>query len=168
MAGLIRVSTNSYAASESVFSLTRPASAPGFSFLATMITADSLSQAEQLVDRGVNSDGTFPSQPAVLAKSSDPTRNLRYSSFDNAIFNVRVLGVSSIYRTNTDTILGQTGFLGYETGLAQFSLSPGTFVAGSIADSMTSFGGIIFGDQSSNQLAGFHPGRGRRQLRHRR
>ena len=93
--------TNSYAASEAVFRQAPPVGAPGYSFLATMITGASLAQAEQLVDHGVASDGTFPQQPVVLAKSSDPYRNVRYAYFDNAIFNVNILGVSSILRTNT-------------------------------------------------------------------
>ena len=60
--------TNSYAASEAVFRQAKPASALGFSFLATMLTADSLAQAKQLVDQGVASDESHPAQPVVLAK----------------------------------------------------------------------------------------------------
>ena len=147
--------TNSYAASEAVFRQATPVGAPGYSFLATMITADSLTQAERLVDQGVDSDGTFPQQPVVLAKSSDPIRNIRYPYFDNAIFNVSILGVSSIFRTNTDSLWGQTGFMGYETGLAQLGIAPGTFVPGAMGDSMTSFGGIIFGSNSQTNLLAF-------------
>src|SRR5206468_538863 len=53
-------STNSYAGSEAIFRLAKPASPSGNSFLATMITAGTLDQAKRLVDGGVNSDGTFP------------------------------------------------------------------------------------------------------------
>jgi len=147
--------TNSYAASEAVFRQAPPIGAPGYAFLATMITAGSLAQAEQLVDQGVASDGTFPQQPVVLAKSSDPIRNIRYTSFDNAIFNVNILGVSAIFRTNADSLGSQTGFLGYETGLGQYSLAPGTFVPGAIGDSMTSLGGIIFGPNDQTNLLAF-------------
>jgi len=153
--------TNSYAASEAVFRQATPVGAPGISFLTTMITAGSLTQAEQLVDQGVNSDGQFPQQTVVLAKSSDTARNIRYlytgpgTGFDNAIFNINILGVSSIFRTNTDSLWGQTGFLGYETGLAQFSLAPGTFVPGAIADSLTSYGGVIFGSNTQTNLLAF-------------
>src|SRR5208283_4170114 len=44
---------------------------------------------------------------------------------------------------------------GYETGLAQFSVPPSTFVSGAIADSLTSFGGIIFGSNSQTNLLAF-------------
>jgi uncharacterized protein (TIGR03790 family) len=144
--------TNSYARSENVFQEARPASAPGVSFLATMITAETLTQAKQLVDHGVDSDGTFPLSPVVLAKSSDPARNIRHPLFDNAIFNVDILGVSSILRTNTDSLLERTGLMGFQTGEDEYSLSPGTFVPGAMADSLTSFGGIIFGPNSQTNL----------------
>ncbi|MGA9777921.1 MAG: TIGR03790 family protein [Limisphaerales bacterium] len=148
--------TNSYAASEAAFSPAAPVvGSPGYSFLATMITGGSLTQAEQLVDQGVASDGTFPQQPVVLAKSSDPARNIRYTYFDNAIFNVNILGVSSILRTNTDAVSWPNGCLGYETGLAQFSVPQNTFVPGAVADSLTSFGGIIFGSNSQTNLLAF-------------
>ncbi len=147
--------TNSYAASEAVFRQAPPVGAPGYSFLATMITGNSLAQAEQLVDQGVASNGTFPQPPVVLAKSSDPYRNVRYVYFDNAIFNVNILGVSSILRTNSDVVAWPNGCLGYQTGLAQFSVPQGMFVPGAIADSLTSFGGIIFGSNSQTNLLAF-------------
>jgi len=147
--------TNSYAASEGVFRQATPVGAPGYSFLATMITGDSLAQAEQLVDQGVASDGTFPQQPVILAKSSDTYRNIRYAYFDNAIFNVNILGVSSILRTNTDLVSWPNDCLGYETGLAQFSVAQDLFAPGAIADSMTSFGGILFGGNDQTNLLAF-------------
>src|ERR1035437_4589667 len=147
--------TNSYAASEAVFRQARPVGTTDYSFLATMITGDSLIEAKPLVDHGVASDGTFPQQPVVLAKSSDPYRNIRYAYFDNAIFNVNILGVSSILRTNSDLVAWPNGCLGYQTGLAQFSVPQGMFVPGAIADSLTSFGGVIFGSNSQTNLLAF-------------
>ena len=148
-------STNSYAFSESVFSQAPPTGSPGYSFLTTMITGDSLADAERVVDQGSASDGTFPVQPVVLAKSSDPLRNIRYLSSDNAIFNVRILGASSILRTNTDALPSQGPFLGYETGLANFSVPSSAFVPGAMADSLTSYGGVIFGANDQTSLLAF-------------
>ncbi|MGH7981316.1 MAG: TIGR03790 family protein, partial [Limisphaerales bacterium] len=147
--------TNSYAASEGIFSQETPlVGAPGYSFLTTMITGDSLAQAEQLVNQGVASDSTFPQEPVVLAKSSDVSRNIRYVYFDNAILNVNILGVSSILRTNTDSVWWSGPCMGYETGLADFSVPPGLFVPGALADSLTSYGGDIFGSTGqTNELA---------------
>ena len=147
--------TNSYAASEQIFRQANPASAPGYSFLTTMLTAGSLAQAKLLVDQGVASDATFPTQPVILAKTSDPLRNIRYREFDNAIFNTRLRGNCLLLRTNADSPWGQTNLLGYQTGLASFSVSPNTFVPGAMADSLTSYGGIIFGPNGQTTLLAF-------------
>ena len=146
--------TNSYAGSEGIFSRDMPAGSPGYSFLTTMITGYSLAQAEQLVDQGVASDGTFPQQPVVLAKSSDILRNIRYVFFNNTIFDVNVLGVSRIMQTNTDSVWWSSPCQGYETGLADFTVPGDMFEPGAIADSLTSYGGIIFGSTGqTNELA---------------
>lgn len=147
--------TNSYAASEGIFGQDTPlVGSPGYSFLTTMITGDSLAQAEQLVNQGVAGDGTFPQESAVLAKSSDTARNIRYIYFDNAVFNVNILGVSSILRSNTDSVWWPGGCMGYETGLPYFSVPSGMFVPGAMADSLTSYGGVIFGNNDqTNELA---------------
>jgi len=147
--------TNSYSGSEFPFPDAKPVTSVGYSFLATMITADTLARAKQLVDRGVASDSTFPSQRICLSKTSDPLRNIRYRLFDNAIFNTQILGVSSMYRTNSETTWGQTNLLGFETGLANFSVSPNTFTSGAIADTLTSKGGIIFGPNDQTSLLAF-------------
>ncbi|NOS68822.1 MAG: TIGR03790 family protein [Verrucomicrobia bacterium] len=151
--------TNSYFASESPFPDAKPASAPGYSFLTTMITAGSLAQAKQLVDHGVDSDATFPTASVVLAKSSDPLRNIRYRMFDNAIFNTRLRGDYSATRTNLDWPSSLTSLLGFETGLMTLSMSPNAFVPGAMADSLTSFGGGIFGyNEQTSLLAFIHAG----------
>ena len=147
--------TNSYAASEGIFSQDLPVGSPGYSFLTTMITGDSLAQAEQLVNQGVASDGTFPQQPVILAKSSDIYRNLEYTYFDNAVFNVNLLAVSAILRTNTDLVWWPYSCLGFQTGLANFAVSQNMFVPGALADSLTSFGGIIFGNSGQTSLLAF-------------
>lgn len=147
--------TNSYAASEASFPQAKPASAAGDSFLATMITGHSLAEAMQLVDQGVDSDGTFPSQTVVLAQTTDPNRNIRRLMFDNAVVNASILGKSSVMRTNSDNPSGQTNLLGYETGLYRYNVSPGTFRPGAIADNVTSFGGVIFGPNDHTNLLAF-------------
>lgn len=140
--------TNSYAFSEAVFAQDPPASASGPAFLCTMITGDTLAQAEQIVDQGVSSDGTFPSTTVVLDKTSDTARNIRYPEFDNAIFNTRLCADFFLKWTNSDSTWGETNLLGYETGLADFALSSNAFAPGAIADNLSSYGGVIFGSNS--------------------
>ncbi len=147
--------TNSYAASEGIFNPNATVGASDNSFLTTMLTGNSLAQAEQLVDQGVASDGTFPQQPVILSKSSDPLRNIRYVYFDNVIFNANILDASLILRTNTDSVWWQYPCMGYETGLATFGVPQSMFAPGAIADSLTSYGGIIFGNNSQTNLLAF-------------
>jgi uncharacterized protein (TIGR03790 family) len=147
--------TNRYDRSELPFIWVRSNAVPALQFLTTQITAGSLAQARQLVDQGVQSDGKFPLNPVLLAKSSDPDRNLRHFDFDNAIFNHRILGFDQLFRTNSDSPQNATGLLGYQTGLAQYQISSNSFVPGAIADSMTSFGGIIIGANGQTRLLEF-------------
>jgi uncharacterized protein (TIGR03790 family) len=145
--------TNSYFAAERDFVRAFPASAPGYSFLATMITGNTLQQAKQVVDQGVAADSTFPRRPVLLEKTSDPTRNFRYKSFDDAIFNTRFCPNSLVYRTNSDSPpAANAKLLGYETGLWQFNVASNCFVPGALADSLTSYGGVIFGPNDQTTL----------------
>lgn len=149
--------TNSYAASEQMFSNARLASAPvgSRSFLATMLTGSTLAEAMQLVNQGTAADASFPAQPVILAKTADPDRNIRHPYFDNAIFNNRVLGKASVVRSNSSAFPNQTPLLGSATGLKWFEIPAGTFVPGAIADNVTSFGGVIFGPNDQTSLFAF-------------
>src|SRR5882724_10554120 len=138
-------STNLYAGSESIFRATPPINASSNSWLVTMITHSNLALAKQIVDSGVLSDGTFPTQTVYLAKSSDVNRNVRYITFDNAIFNTRLRSNYSMQRTNTDLNWIFGSCLGLQQGVQRDASMPGTtFVPGSMADDLTSYGGNIF------------------------
>ena len=137
-------SSNSYAFSEGIFRQTPPIAASSNSWLVTMITSSNLCQAQAIIDLGVASDGAFPTQTVWLAKTSDLARNVRYLEFDDAIFDARVAGDFSILRTNSDAPYGLTNLLGYQTGLMQFNIVSNAFVPGAIADSLTSYGGLLY------------------------
>jgi len=85
-------SSNSYAASERIFRSAPPGSLSSNNFMAMMITASNLMLAKQIVDQGVLGDSSFPSQTVLLSKSSDTARNVRFTTFDDAIFNTRLRG----------------------------------------------------------------------------
>lgn len=149
--------TNSYATSEQIFANARPASAPtnSHSFLTTMLTGRTLAEAMRLVDQGLASDASFPNQPVILAKTTDPDRNIRHPYFDNAIFNNQILGRASVIRTNSSAMPNESTLLGLATGLKWVNPGPNSFVPGAIADSVTSFGGIIFGPNDQTNLLAF-------------
>ena len=148
-------STNSYAFSELPFWDSPPDTAPTNSFLTVMLTdSNGLAAAELILSRGVASDSTFPTQSVLLAKTDDTARNVRYPEFDNAIFETRLRENYSMIRTNTDST-SFTNLLGMETGLADFVLPTNAFVPGSIADSLTSYGGTLLQDSGQTPLLAF-------------
>jgi uncharacterized protein (TIGR03790 family) len=137
-------SSNAYAASEGIFRQTPPTAAASNSWLVTMLTSSDLAQAEAIIDRSVAGDGTFPTQMVWLAKTSDLARNVRYLEFDNTIFDARLAGDFSIQRTNQDSPYGLTNLLGDQTGLAVFNILPNALVPGAVADSLTSYAGMLY------------------------
>jgi uncharacterized protein (TIGR03790 family) len=148
-------SSNAYAGSEGIFRQTPPIAGGSNSWLVTMITSSNLAQAKAIIDHGVSSDGTFPTQVVWLAKSSDVFRNGRYTEFDNTVFDAQLAGDFSIVRTNSSTPYGSTNMMGYQTGLAVFDIQSNAFVPGAIADSLTSFAGQIFENPGQTTLLAF-------------
>jgi uncharacterized protein (TIGR03790 family) len=138
-------SSNSYAFSEMPFPEAQPNTADTNSFLAMMLTDSNLAGADLILARGVASDSTFPTQAVYLTKTTDPARNVRFVEFDNAIFASRVRGDYSLVWTNTDSnITTSTNLFGLLTGWGGLSLPANAFVTGALADSLTSYGGVIF------------------------
>ncbi len=135
---------NSYAGSERIFRSIAPGTSRS-NFLAVMLTSSNLSSAQQVIDRAVAGDSTFPAQGVYLAKSSDVFRNLRYSLFDNAVFNARLRGNCPVQRISADPFYSLGAVLGLQTGWGNPYVIGGTsFVPGALADNLTSWGGTLF------------------------
>jgi uncharacterized protein (TIGR03790 family) len=143
-------SSNSYAFSELLFREARPNTASTNSFLAMMLTDDTLAGAELILSRGVASDSTFPTQTVYLVRTTDVARSVRYIEFDNAMFDTRVWGGGSLVWTNTNST-AFTNLLGLMTGLATLSLPANAFVPGAVGDSLTSYAGCIGPGDSAGQ-----------------
>jgi uncharacterized protein (TIGR03790 family) len=143
-------SFNSYAGSECMFRSVAPGTSKT-NFLAVMLTSSNLVSAKQVIDRAVASDGTFPTQTVYLAKSSDVFRNVRYSLFDNAVFNARLRGNCPVQRIGTDPSYSLGPVLGLQSGWGNpYVIGSTSFVPGALADNLTSWGGTLF--ESSGQL----------------
>lgn len=124
------------------FAEARPAG-EGLGTPVMMLTDTALPLAEQALKRAVLADRTFPTNWVYLERTSDTARNVRYPDFDNAIFESSVLGRPAVRRLDSDAT-SFTGLLGMETGLYAFAVPTNAFVAGAIADTMTSFAGGLF------------------------
>lgn len=145
--GLPDASSNSYAFSEMPIREAPPDTAPTNAFLTMMLTASNLVAADSILSRGVASDSTFPTQAVYLARSGDSARNIRYMVFDNAVFDSRVWGESTLIRTNTSSTLF-TNLFGLQTGMTSLALRTNAFVPGAMGDNLTSNGGKIFEDRA--------------------
>lgn len=138
-------SGSAYAGSEGVFRETPPISPRSNAWLVMMLTSSNLAQAKAVVDRGVASDYSFPTQSVYLIHyDADPFRGVRYTQFDDSIFDSRLRGAAAVVRTNihTPSVLGPQA--GSQFGRTSFSLPAGLFVPGAMADNLTSFGGMLF------------------------
>ena len=106
------------------------------------IAAVSFEQAKALIDRGVESDGSFPPGTAYLLSTSDTARNTRSAwypmveqMFRRRLY-VRVL--------REDMLKDKKDVLFYFTGVARVEgLETLRFVAGAVADHLTSAGGML-------------------------
>jgi uncharacterized protein (TIGR03790 family) len=147
-------SSNSYFHAEMPFSQAPPNTAPTNAFLAMMLTDTSLAGAESILRRGVAADSSFPTNNIYLEKTSDIFRNVRFLEADNAVFENQVVGNDAVTRLDSDAT-DFTNLLGLQTGLQDFSFPTNAFVAGSLADNLTSWGGYILDPQSQTVLLAF-------------
>ncbi|HVY45061.1 MAG TPA: TIGR03790 family protein, partial [Minicystis sp.] len=130
---------------------------------AMTIPATTIDEAEAIIDRGVASDGTWPTGSAYLMDTSDQTRSARcilnpmygwtnecqalLDEWDGAKTGV----AASII--DADEITGKADVLFYVQGLASVpDLDTNTYVPGAVADHLTSFGGQI---PTSAQMSAF-------------
>ncbi|HSU52902.1 MAG TPA: hypothetical protein VLT36_02445 [Candidatus Dormibacteraeota bacterium] len=146
--------SNSFAFSEMPFELAKPNTATTNSFLAFMLTDNTLRGAEAILARGLLADGSFPTQAVYLEKTSDPARNVRFFSFDNARFDARIRNDLSVVRTNTDATAFEN-IRGLLTGFATLSLPDDAFVPGALGDSLTSYAGALFDQFGQTTLLAF-------------
>jgi uncharacterized protein (TIGR03790 family) len=112
-----------------------------------------------LIDRGIASDGTFPSGDGYLVRTTDAARSVRWPAFVETVgmFD-HVGGLDLTYVDNSggagsNVISGTNDVLFYFTGLAVVpEIDTNTYVPGAVADHLTSFGGVIpTGGQMSAQ-----------------
>ncbi len=135
-------SSNSYAYSELPFNQAPPNTATTNSFLAMMLTDTNLATAESILSRSVAADSSYPTQAVYLAKTSDPARAVRFTEFDNAIFENQVAGNFAVSRISTDS-MAFTNLFGLMAGLANYALATNAFVPGALGDTLTSYAGYI-------------------------
>ena len=107
-----------------------------------MLAGLSFPQIKALVDRGVQSDGTYPRGTAYLLSTSDKARDARGVLFSKV--ESVAAGLINIEIRKEDSLIGRADVLFYFTGVASVSgLETLHFIPGAIADHLTSFGGQL-------------------------
>ncbi len=118
---------------------------------AMMLAAKDVANAEALIDRGVASDGTFPTGDGYLVRTTDVARSVRWPAFISTIdaWDYPDEGLALTYIDNSEgggsnVIEDTEDILFYFTGLANVAgIASNTYVPGGVADHLTSFGGRV-------------------------
>jgi len=106
------------------------------------LAANSLTDAKALIDRGIDSDSSFPEGTAYLLSTSDKARNVRAIQFPETVnyFHTYI----NIKLEKSDTLRNVKDVLFYFTGLRKVAaLETLHFVPGAVADHLTSAGGAL-------------------------
>lgn len=109
---------------------------------AMMLAGRSFPEVKALVDRGIESDGTFPQGTAYLMVTGDKARNSRVLLYP--LVQSSASGLVNIEILKQDNLTDRSDVLFYFTGMASVQgLETIRFLPGAIADHLTSFGGQL-------------------------
>jgi len=116
-----------------------------------LLAGRSFDEAKRLIDRGVDSDHTYPDGTGYLLNTSDKNRSVRSVFFDQT---VKTLGDAfHLQKLNADFIRDKQDVLFYFTGIIKVdNLQSLAFRPGAMADHLTSAGGVLDGDGQMSSL----------------
>lgn len=107
--------------------------------------------AKALIDRGVASDETWPAGTGYLVDTRDTDRNVRARTYEAIVEHMK--GNVRVEHLKADYLEGRPDVLFYFTGSAVVPrLDSNRFVAGAIADHLTSAGGRLEGKRQMSVL----------------
>jgi uncharacterized protein (TIGR03790 family) len=116
-----------------------------------MLAGSSLEQVRAMIDRGVDSDATYPKGTAYLVSTGDKARNVRSQFYPSVL--AQLGNRINIKIENTDILSDKDDVLFYITGLKQVeNIDSNRFVNGAIADHLTSTGGVLFNGRQMSIL----------------
>ena len=114
-----------------------------------MLAGKNFNEAKKIIDNGIAADYTHPQGSAYLLKTSDPARSSRAEYFPQLAEKFSVYW--PVYYLEQDYIAGREDVMFYFTGLTHVPhLQENRFLPGSIADHLTSSGGVMSGGDQMN------------------
>ncbi|WP_229262911.1 TIGR03790 family protein [Duganella radicis] len=119
--------------------------------LSMLLPTDSVAAAKALIGRGVSAGFSTPAANAWYLTTSESARNSRAPFFPRAgVVAARKLTVK---RLSADFIENEKDIMIYQTGMARVArLETLQFLPGALADSLTSFGGDLYGTGQMSSL----------------
>ncbi|HNP52657.1 MAG TPA: TIGR03790 family protein [Nitrosomonas nitrosa] len=112
---------------------------------AIMLAGSNVQQTKAMIDRGVQSDGTFPQGTAYLISTTDVARNVRSGVYESVM--AQLSNRIKIETIETNALSHKEDVLFYFTGKAEVeALETNRYLPGAITDHLTSSGGVLFGD----------------------
>ncbi|WP_084190992.1 TIGR03790 family protein [Methylomarinum vadi] len=115
------------------------------------LAGENLADVKALIDRGVASDYSRPKGTAYLLQTSDKARNTRaifFPSIDKAFS-----GLWPVEILHQDTISNRQDVMFYFTGKTHIdNINTNHFLAGAVADHLTSSGGILTGGEQMSSI----------------
>ena len=106
------------------------------------IAAANFEAARRLIDRGVRSDGSAPPGTAYLLVSGDTARDVRRDGYGDV--QMLVTGRIRVQVLSAPELRGSSDVMAYFIGASQVgALGSLRFLPGSVADHLTSFGGML-------------------------
>ncbi|MEE2779257.1 MAG: TIGR03790 family protein [Myxococcota bacterium] len=127
---------------------------------AMMLAGETTADVLATVVRGVASDRTRPMGTAYLVRTSDVSRNVRWSQMTAALLDwAGVTSLSLAYLDNSDGDLGSDVVMNMDDALFYFTglisvdgLETNTYVPGALGDHLTSYGGQLTGSDQMSAL----------------
>lgn len=122
-----------------------------------MLAGSDMQQIKNMIDRGVQSDNTFPKGTAYLMSTTDAARNVRSRGYEAivALLSNRV----KIEKIEADVLSNKADVLFYFTGKARVDkLESNHYLPGAVADHLTSSGGVLFGNRQMSVLKWLNAG----------
>ncbi len=118
---------------------------------AMLLAGKTLVEVKRMIDRGVESDYSYPDRTGYLLNTENHSRSVRTVFFD---YTLKKIGQAfHLERMDTESIQGKQDVLFYFTGGQWIKDLPSLhFVPGAIADHLTSFGGDLDGGEQMSSL----------------
>ena len=118
---------------------------------AMLLAGNTLEEVKRLIDRGIESDYSYPDRTGYLLNTKDSHRTVRAAFFNDTL---KALGDAfHLERLDADSIIGKQDVLFYFTGAQRIKDLPSLhFIPGAVANHLTSFGGELDGNDQMSSL----------------